>query len=509
MGIKGGIAVGLKLGTLGFKTKGVTPQQIIDDREYFSELLTKYKVVAFSGLQPTRNEHLSIQQSLYCGNSEVSLTNALNEQQHHEHINDVNDWMNRDYFIHQNWHIDHAFYEHTTSLLSMHMTVFTCPQERGQTYFVSLIDLYESLPQPLKDALQTALFEHSNGTDSVVHPALRTHPITGETALYWKDNGVSLHGTDSGWFSELKHEVNKYLLNPDNWWSWSWSAGDLVIWDNRCLLHSFGPGWDHNERVFTRGNIGQEKPFYDPSFAPLINDEFGDAFTYKGISRDSSKGPNPDHIPLVFTHGIYGLPEMEEHYQKVTLISITPNLTPSVTAFIEHFKDQEDFHVEVITPSRPHLFKHLFRYAHRFFDAPIDASHAFLVSRNGDVMRGLNTEHDLLTWERTDPETPTPVELVNGLLSMHPDMRHAGHGWHYPDWFPHQPLQERPWSYRNLPFYRYNQEPSEDFLVQFAIDTVYGCFNHLEDDQDRLQVVERVRDYITYMIESGEYRHDR
>lgn len=506
MGVKGGIALGLKLGTLGFKIKGLDAVNNKDG--YYSDILSKHKAIGFIGLNPTFEQHLQLLEDLFRGSTDSKTTGVLRSQSH-QHVKGVEDWDKRDFFVHQNWHIDYAYLGDPYSLLSMHMTTFTCPKDRGQTHLASLIDLYEALPPYLQEHLQTAKFEHRIGEESHQHPALRTHPVTGETSLYWSDGGTKLVGTHDGWFDELKAFVNNYLLDKSNWWSWEWSEGDVLVWDNRCLIHSFSPGWDRNQRAFDRGNIGRETPFYDPHLTPSVNEEFGDVFTYKGLSRDSSKGPNPDHIPLVFTHGIYGLPEMEKNYQKVTLISTTPDLPKSVTALIDHFKDQEDFHVEVIPPSRPHLFKHLFRYAHRFFDEPINTNHLFLVSRNGDVVRGFDATHDLLTWDRTDPDTPTPVELVSGLLSMHPDMRHAGHGWHYPDWFPHQPLQERPWSYRNLSFYTYNQEPSEDFLVQFAIDTVYGCFNHLENDGDRLRVVERVREYITYMIESGEYQYDR
>jgi hypothetical protein len=92
-------------------------------------------------------------------------------------------------------------------------------------------------------------------------------------------------------------------------------------------------------------------------------------------------------------------------------------------------------------------------------------------------------------------------------------MRHAGHAWHYPDWFPHQPLQFRPWSYQNLPFTQYinwgGEDPPEDFLVQFAIDAVYGCFNHLKKNDDRRRVIERIHDYIGYMLELNEHEKER
>lgn len=510
MGIKGGIALGLKLGNLGFKIRGLS--EVDNSKGYFSEIFAKHKAVGFIGLNPTSQQHLDLLETLYEGDTSRGLNVGVLRDQSHEWVRGIDDWVKRDFFVYQNWHVDHAFFEYTTSILSMHMTTFTCPKERGQTHLASLIDLYESLPGNIKEHLQTAEFERETGSDEFPqarHPALRTHPVTGETSLYWSGGGTRLTGGDQPWFQELKRRVDDYLLDSSNWWSWEWSEGDVLVWDNRCLIHSFSPGWDRSQRVFDRGNIGQEKPFYDPSFQPELNPNFGDTNVFKGMARDSSRGPNPDHIPLVFTHGIYGLPGLEHLHQKVTLVVTTHTVTDGFNRFTQLFQDDEEFAVEVITENRPDLYKHLHRYADRFFNEPLNSNHVLVVSKNGDVIRGLRLSDDLFVTEREDPELPAPVELIRGLLSIHPDMRHAGHSWHYPDWFKHQPLQERPWSYRNLSFYRYNQEPTEDFLVQFAIDTVYGCFNHLESDEDRKRIVERIHDYISYMLDLGEYKHDR
>jgi len=508
--IKGGIALGLKLGNLGFKIRGIT--EVDNSKGYFSEIFAKHKAIGFIGLSPTVEQHAELLKTLYAGDTSQELNPLVTEGQNHSTIANVENWTNRDYFIHQNWHLDHSFFDYTTSLLSMHMTTFTCPKERGQTHLASLIDLYGSLPGSIQEQLQTAEFEcwtGSEGLSGTRHPALRTHPVTGETSLYWSGGDTRLVGEDTGWFQKLKEHIDTYLLDRSNWWSWEWSEGDVLVWDNRCLIHSFSPGWNRGQRVFNRGHIGAERPFYDSSFCPELNPDFGDTNIFKGVERDTSSGPNPDHIPLVFTHGIYGLPGLEHLYQKVTVVVTTHMVTDSFNRFTQVFQDDEEFAVEVITEDRPELYRHLHRYADRFFNEPLNSDHILVVSKNGDVLGGLRLSDDLLTNERVDPETSTPMEFIKGLLSIHPDMRHAGHSWHYPDWFKHQPLQERPWSYRNLSFFKYNQEPTEDFLVQFAIDTVYGCFNHLENDEDRKRVIERIHDYISYMLDLGEYKHDR
>ena len=53
------------------------------------------------------------------------------------------------------------------------------------------------------------------------------------------------------------------------------------------------------------------------------------------------------------------------------------------------------------------------------------------------------------------------------------------------------------------------KNPPEDFLVQFAIDSIYGCFNHLKDNDERRRIIERINDYISYMLELDEHEFER
>ena len=72
--------------------------------------------------------------------------------------------------------------------------------------------------------------------------------------------------------------------------------------------------------------------------------------------------------------------------------------------------------------------------------------------------------------------------------------------------------QERPFRWENLPFARYadfDGDPPKDFLVQFAIDTIYGCFNHLDTDESRKEIVEDIRDFLNIMLEMNEHELGR
>jgi taurine dioxygenase len=528
--MEGGIAAGLRLGDLGFKIRGVTVKQVLQEPEYFKEILKRNKVIGFKGMDPTPQEHLMLMEALYYGELGTDMPNGepgMLEDQHHASIPNVEERDNVEHFIKTAWHVDNPFLEKPPVLTSMKMIKFDVDPGYGDTLFLSLTDLYRQLPDHLKDRLQTARLlgttgntepGEEEGREVISHPALRTHPDTGETMLYWTGPSTMLE-TDQDpppmWFQEVREFVTHYAANKQNRWSWQWEVGDVLVWDNRAVLHGFVPGWDRADRRFDRFQIGDEVPFYDPNQEDSRNPNFGDTIRYEGVEKDSTSGPNPDHIPLVFTKGFYALEEVEHLYQQVTLFVMAD----------ENGEWREDvnklaaevgsdlFNVYIVEqdPSNA-VFRNLMRYKNAYLSEYPIAGTMYLCSRNGDFHCFWEPDFDLFQYDNEDC-TRNAIPHIKGYINWHPDMRHAGHAWHYPDWFPHQPLQFRPWAYQNLSFMQYinwgQDDPPEDFLVQFAIDTIYGCFNHLKDNDDRRRVIERIHDYIDYMLELNEHEKER
>ena len=510
--LKGGIAAGLQLGSLGFKVKGVTPEQIINDAEYFREILARNKMIGFVGLNPTDEQHMEIQRALYSGPDRNLAGGLLHEQCHSGKKNTETESLQN--FAMQMWHVDNPFVVPVPSYTSMHMKVFTANPSNGNTLLVSLSSMYEKCPHEFKVHLDNgARFVHRTGSTTpdgeiggATYEALRTHPVTGETILFWTGGDTAVEG-DPEWFPRFKSWVEQFLANPNNWYRWQWSQGDLIIWDNRAVIHSVAPGWSHNQRIFTRGEIGLEEPFFDPTFKSLLNPAFGDVVRHQSIERDTSTGPNPDHIPLVFTRGIYGIPKWSQYYQQTTMFvyTSTGELPEDVLA-LKDAVNNDEFNIIPVDPYSPNP---LVRYSKNLLpDSPLEGQ-KFLFTPNGNLEKAYKPDDDLFTDEFDEQGRWPPIRLINALGEFHPDLRHAGHAWHYPDWFPHQPLKERPWDWHNLSFTNYegfpNSEPPFDYLVQFAVDTVFGCFNHLPDNERRKKMIETIIDYLQFMIELGEY----
>ena len=71
-----------------------------------------------------------------------------------------------------------------------------------------------------------------------MHPIIRTHEETGKKVLYLGRRewafipGLSLDDSET-----LLDELWSYAATDSNTWGQQWQPGDLIIWDNRRVLH--------------------------------------------------------------------------------------------------------------------------------------------------------------------------------------------------------------------------------------------------------------------------------
>lgn len=96
-----------------------------------------------------------------------------------------------------------------------------------------------------------------------VHPIVRTHPETGRKALYISPRFVvGIEGLPDDEGQKLLDELFEFQIKPEFRYRHKWRAGDLVMWDNPCLIHIGrgkikSPGIRHMHRTMVLG----EKPY--------------------------------------------------------------------------------------------------------------------------------------------------------------------------------------------------------------------------------------------------------
>ena len=183
------------------------------------------------------------------------------------------------------WHTDQS-YRRPPPDVSLFLAVVPVPQGQGQTLFADGIAAYAALPPDLKarvDGLEGLHVSSSakRGRDAVLagetpkpltpqqapqrQPVVRAHPVTGEKALYlceygqmdWVDGPfIGLEPGPHGAGGALLHAIMSHLTQRQFVYVHEWSAGDLVIWDNRCTVHA--ATWfeaDRLERVMWRTTV--------------------------------------------------------------------------------------------------------------------------------------------------------------------------------------------------------------------------------------------------------------
>ena len=113
---------------------------------------------------------------------------------------------------------------------------------------------YEALPDALKAKLQgrMAINAYEFGTTVKVidhydrtkfphhaHPVLRRHPETGKPTVYVCELMTEeIVGLDAEESRAILEEIYAVQRRPEFVHAHKWRVGDLVMWDNRCLLHA-------------------------------------------------------------------------------------------------------------------------------------------------------------------------------------------------------------------------------------------------------------------------------
>lgn len=115
-----------------------------------------------------------------------------------------------------------------------------------------------------------------------LRPLVKIHPVTGRKILYIARHIYRIPGMDDADAMALLDELMDFACQSPRVYKHSWKVGDLMIWDNRCILHRARP-YDFNEpRVLQATRIAG-----DPAteLAPTGRDERASAFQPAASNR--------------------------------------------------------------------------------------------------------------------------------------------------------------------------------------------------------------------------------
>lgn len=139
------------------------------------------------------------------------------------------------------------------------------PAHGGETLFTNQYRAYDTLPTEVRSSLEGRTIRHVvTGLDlgpdeetEAEHPVFRPHPLSGRTALYLStpQRCVAVSGMHDDEGRETVEFLFAHSTRPDNTHRHTWSAGDVVMWDNGCVLHKADHTGVVGDRVMHRGMV--------------------------------------------------------------------------------------------------------------------------------------------------------------------------------------------------------------------------------------------------------------
>lgn len=170
----------------------------------------------------------------------------------------------------ESFHTDGAYDE--VPFKATQLYALAIPSRGGNTHFSSMYQAYEVLPDRLKTLLegrngaftyggrhgQTQLLNpEDRNRPPAIHPMIRTHSETGRRSLYFDPGKINyIEGLEPQQSDEVIDELTERMIAPEAEYVHEWRVGDIVIWDNRCLVHKAAGDYPPEEdRIHWRTSI--------------------------------------------------------------------------------------------------------------------------------------------------------------------------------------------------------------------------------------------------------------
>ena len=224
-------------GVLVFKGQPVTQDEQIRFAEYFGPLNTGLQTKIMNTVQSRLNN------SAVTDISNVDVSGKVADRKHKQTMMNVGNMF---------WHTD-AAYEHHPFRYSI-LAAQSAVSWGGHTQFADLRQAYDTLDERTKQLIsdKVATFyshhtrdflgmndiaQHRSAYPPVRWPMVRTHPGSNRKVL-WVDNKVmEISGMSVPEGRALAHELIEHIGQRERVYSHAWRANDVVMWDNRSVLH--------------------------------------------------------------------------------------------------------------------------------------------------------------------------------------------------------------------------------------------------------------------------------
>jgi alpha-ketoglutarate-dependent taurine dioxygenase len=152
----------------------------------------------------------------------------------------------------QGWHTDSTYM--SVSAKASVLSARVVPQAGGETEWADMRAAYDALDDATRDQISGLCAYHSivysqakAGFDSAVgygmdelpqlRPLVKIHSVTGRPALFIGRHAHAIPGLTEAESDALLTRLLDDACRPPRVHRHHWQPGDVVVWDNRCVLH--------------------------------------------------------------------------------------------------------------------------------------------------------------------------------------------------------------------------------------------------------------------------------
>jgi len=185
----------------------------------------------------------------------------------------------------QYWHTDYQFDLKPLSMTMLYPQVL--PKSRRETYYIDMERVYETLPEELRSyvegqraihdakwrykitiedmdrAVIDILADVGKMVPPITHPAVIQHPITGKKMLYISSGfTVGIAGVSHEDNQQVMKKLFEFIEEKEHIYTHKWCDGDILLWDNRSLIHKASSTPKGEQSCSYRIGIYDDVPFY-------------------------------------------------------------------------------------------------------------------------------------------------------------------------------------------------------------------------------------------------------
>jgi alpha-ketoglutarate-dependent 2,4-dichlorophenoxyacetate dioxygenase len=174
------------------------------------------------------------------------------------------------------WHSDSSFKVIPAKYSLLHARAI--PSKGGNTEFADMRAAYDALDEETRAQVEDLICEHSqifsrqqlgftDFTDDerarfkpVRQRLVRTHPVTGRRSLYLASHAGGIVGWPVPEARAFLRDLVEHATQREFVYAHRWRVGDLVMWDNRQVMHRARPFPAHEPRDMRRTTLAGDGP---------------------------------------------------------------------------------------------------------------------------------------------------------------------------------------------------------------------------------------------------------